>query len=281
MHFFIPLRNHSLTCSTVIIGQGIWNLRTFAVLVALVCLTACHSKQTNELNSKMANTNLFAPPETNATPASAPTPAASTNAPTSMSTDVRDQLRAVYTLDAQKKYDEAMTKVNSILQADPKNSSAYILRGDIYSKQKLYDQAAKDYETVLQIVGPSSVAKFNLSELKFIQKQYDDARPGFLAMEGDADLGDLATYKVFLCDLFAPHDDAAQKEFDDFNKVGGNASYYFANVAWNVYHKKPDDARTWLDSAMRIYPSQKVSLYSSSLQELGYLPLPPPAAPAN
>ncbi len=60
--------------------------------------------------------------------------------------------------------------------------------------------------------------------------------------------------------------------------MGGNASYYFANLAWSLVHQKPDDARSWLDSALRIYPPDKFNLYVRNLNELGYLPLPNPSA---
>jgi hypothetical protein len=67
----------------------------------------------------------------------------------------------------------------------------------------------------------------------------------------------------------------------------GNPSYYFANVAWDLVHKRPDEARTWLLSASRIYPQQKFTYYAQSLHELGYLPIPgpndkatPPSTPA-
>jgi hypothetical protein len=41
-----------------------------------------------------------------------------------------------------------------------------------------------------------------------------------------------------------------------------------------LYNKKTDDARSWLDSAARIYSTEKNHTYLSTLEELGYLPLP-------
>ncbi len=58
-----------------------------------------------------------------------------------------------------------------------------------------------------------------------------------------------------------------------FNDAGTHASYYFANVAWNLVHNQPDDARKWLASAANIYPARKQAIYSSMLIEMGYLPL--------
>jgi tetratricopeptide (TPR) repeat protein len=184
---------------------------------------------------------------------------------------LQDALR----LESQGRLDSALERVNSVLQVNSKNSDAYCVRGQIYSRMKRWDLAQADIEAILQIDDKNSVAKFNLVELKFMQKAYNDARPGFIAMEQDPDLGDLAAYKVFLCDLFGGHEDVAQSELDVFNKTGENPSFYFANAAWCLYHKRPEDARGWLNSAGSIYEPWKASRYSSSLSELGYLPLPP------
>jgi len=186
-----------------------------------------------------------------------------------------------YRLLFQEKSDEALAKINPVIQANPKNVNAYMLRGNIYVQKKLYDQAQKDYETVAQLDGKNTAVKFNLSEIKFLQKKYDDAQVGFAALKTDSTWGDLANYKVFLCNLLGGHEDVAAKELDTFNQVGSNPSYYFANAAWALIHHKPEDARPWLKSIVNIYPAQKIALYASSLKALGYLPLPAPPPPAN
>ena len=78
---------------------------------------------------------------------------------------------------------------------------------------------------------------------------------------------------MFICDLFAGHDGAAQSELDVFNKAGSNPSYYFGNAAWCLYHKN-SEAEGWLRSGLRIYAHEKVYRYTYSLEQLGYLPLP-------
>ncbi|MCE0483254.1 MAG: tetratricopeptide repeat protein [Methylacidiphilales bacterium] len=174
------------------------------------------------------------------------------------------------------KNDDAMTRVNAIIQADPKFVDAYLLRGNIYAQKLQWTEAGKEYETALGINPNNVTAKFNLAETKFRMKLYDEARTIFASVGGDPDNGDLASYKVFLCDLFGGHEDVAAKELDVFNQVGSHASYYFSNIAWDLYHKKIEDARGWLNSANQIYNPNKVIIYSVSLKDLGYLPLPPP-----
>jgi Tfp pilus assembly protein PilF len=176
---------------------------------------------------------------------------------------------------AQGQPDAALDKVNLAIRLAPQDPDSYGLRAGIYAHKQLWPEAERDYQKVLEIDATNSPAKFDLAEIKFKQKHYDKARSDFLALEKDDDLGDLASYKVFLCDLAGGHIDVAGKELDAFNQVGGNASYYFANAAWSLYHHKTEEGRGWLSSAIQIYAQDKVNSYSISLEDLGYLPLPP------
>ncbi len=177
----------------------------------------------------------------------------------------------------------ALAKVNAVLQADPRSLAGYVLRGAIYSQLKEWVKAQGDYEAANLINPHSPIVQFNLSEVHFVQKQYDIARPGFVMLEANdkSDIGDLATYKVFLCDLFGGHEDMAARDLESIDDVGANPSYYFAHAAWSLYHHKPEEARGWLRSANNIYSVQKNGFYASSLFESGYLPLPPPPANAD
>ncbi|HUB68725.1 MAG TPA: tetratricopeptide repeat protein [Candidatus Methylacidiphilales bacterium] len=186
---------------------------------------------------------------------------------------VMSLLRQAYLLLAQKQPSAALDKMNAAVQIAPQNPAVYALRGTIYVEQKLLDPAQKDFEMALQLDSSNTQIKFDLAEIQFMRKKYDVARADFAALTQDPDLADIASYKVFLCDLFGGHEDAATKELDAFNQAGRNASYYFANVAWSLYHHKTDDATSWLESAANIYPPAKCLLYATSLYDLGYLPL--------
>jgi tetratricopeptide (TPR) repeat protein len=170
--------------------------------------------------------------------------------------------------------DGALSDLSQAIKLNPNSTGAYVLRASIYCQKKQWAQAEDDFNAAARIAPTNIVLKFNLSEVKFKQKQYDVARPGFVAIENDPDMGDFASYKVFLCDLFGGHEAAAKKELDVFNDAMGNPSYYFSNAAWDLVHKNTEDARSWLASASRIYSPQKFAFYAQSLQDLGYLPLP-------
>jgi len=190
-------------------------------------------------------------------------------------------LREAFQALQQKRYDDAMARVEEALKVSPDNTNAYELRGSIFAATNRWNEATKDYQRVLQMSGKNVQVEFDLAELEFMQKKYDAARPGFAALAQDPDAGDLAAYKVFLCDLWGGHDARAAQELEAFNKVGANPSYYFANASSLLYNHKTEEARGWLMSAGNIFSPAKFQLYAASLAGQGYLPLPAPATAGN
>jgi tetratricopeptide (TPR) repeat protein len=193
--------------------------------------------------------------------------------PRSATADDKGEFAEALTLRGKGDWDGALAKISDVIQHEPANSKYYVLRGDLYAKKKMWTESEKDFLTSQKIDPADVTTKFDLAEIQLMQKKFEDARPGFHALENDPDLGDLATYKVFLCDLFGGQEDTAARQLNLFDKAGGNASYYYANAAWLLFHDRPDDARSWLQSAWRIYPRRKCYNYESTLDELGYLPL--------
>jgi tetratricopeptide (TPR) repeat protein len=149
--------------------------------------------------------------------------------------------------------DAALDTLNKIIGLNSQSGEALLMRGSLYAQRHQWNEANCDYDLALAIMPDNPVAEFNFAE----------------------NLGDLAAYKAFLCDLFGAHEADAAKELANFNRAGGNPSYYFANAAWDLTHDKSSDAESWLLSASRIYANSpsKFELYTSSLKSLGYLPL--------
>ena len=170
-----------------------------------------------------------------------------------------------------KQLDAEVAAADAIVQKNPMSVVGFLQRGNAYGNEGKWDLAKRDYQHALQIDSHCVTALFNIAELDFMQGHYDTARPGFLALIKDAEVGDLAKYNVFLCDMFGGHEQTAAKELAVFNEVGSDASYYFANVAWSLYHKKNDDAQNWWQSASGIFAPDKVNLYAKPLIDLGYI----------
>ena len=202
-------------------------------------------------------------------PAAATTPAvAGTNAPAGAPAKV-DPAQALITEAVQKMgaddVEGAMAKLGDAIKANPQNPTSYVLRASVYCQKKLWPQAEADFNTAAKLAPTNTVIQFNLVEVKLLQRQYDVARAGYLKFEKDPAMGDLATFKVFLCDLMAGHEDIAKKELDAINADGSNPSYYFANSAWCLYHKKIEDGRGWLISASRIFNPRKNGYSAQSI----------------
>jgi Tfp pilus assembly protein PilF len=167
--------------------------------------------------------------------------------------------------------DGAINDLSQAIKLNPNSTGAYVLRASLYCQEKQWTLAEDDFRSAGRLAPKNVVLKFQLIDVKFMQKQYDAARPGFVALQNDPDMGDFASYMVFLCDLFGGHEAAAKKELDVFNDAMGNPSYYFGNAAWSLVHNNNDDARDWLMSASRIYPREKNAYYAQSLHDMGYL----------
>jgi Tfp pilus assembly protein PilF len=251
-------------------------MRLSIFVLFLGFLSAARALDTNPIPPAVGTPDATPP---TATPAQAATPTAGPTDKAALARVV-DALREANQMLSEGDNDGALAKVNPIIQTYPKLLAAYVLRGAIYTNKKMWDKAQSDFDTAHLLDPNNAIVNFNISEVKFVQKQYDAARPGFDALrsEKDSDISDLAAFKVFLCDLLGGHEDVAKKELDAFNQVGSNASYYYANAAWDLIHHQTEDARGWLASAGRIYAPQKNGFYSLSLTQLGYLPLPPPPA---
>jgi Tfp pilus assembly protein PilF len=188
---------------------------------------------------------------------------------------IADAIKFMNTGDA----DGALNALTQAIQLNPTASSAYVLRGSIYTQRHQWTNADADFTMAQKLAPKNSALKFQTVELKFMQKQYDAARSGFLVLESDPDMGDYAKYKVFLCDLWGGHEPMAKHELDVFNDVMGNASYFFSNAAWDLYHRDTEGARSWLNSASRVYEgvsTGKFILYAQPLRDMHYLPLPLP-----
>jgi Tfp pilus assembly protein PilF len=187
---------------------------------------------------------------------------------------VSNLLQEAYQLSDSGDLDKALRTVDAALQIDAHNASAYELRGSIYIKEKLWDRAEDDYNTALAISPTTTAFKYKLAEIKFLQKAYDEARPRFAAIVNDPGLGDLAAFKVFVCDAYSGHETRAAADLAAFNKEGKSPAYYFANALWCFTHKDPDGGKNWLVKGSDVYGAAKADFYLASLKENNSLHAP-------
>ena len=163
-------------------------------------------------------------------------------------------------------YELAIRDASTAIQLDPHNASAYELRGAIYIEEKLWDRAERDYTTA-ERYSPDAVYKYKLADIRFLAKAYEDAQPRFAALESDAHLGDLATYKAFLCDLLGYHENAALRDLAALDRGVHGPAYYYSHAAWDLYHANLPEARKYLGSAQQLFDRSTCGLYYSILVE--------------
>jgi tetratricopeptide (TPR) repeat protein len=206
-------------------------------------------------------------------PAQEPATNSTAQAPSSVADAVSDLLSKSSQHLTNGDLDQAVREASLAIQLDSHNASAYELRGAIYVQEKLWDRAERDYTTADKI-SPDIAYKYKLAEIKFLQKDYDDARLRFVALQGDARLGDLATYKIFLCDLLDRHETLAARELGALDQAEKHPSYYYCHAAWNLYHDQRPEANKWFASAQQLFDSSTNDLYVSSLIEAQPLHIP-------
>jgi Tfp pilus assembly protein PilF len=165
------------------------------------------------------------------------------------------------------KIDVAMQEVSLAIQLDPKNVLAYEQRSAIYVQQKLWDRAESDIAAADKI-SPDPAYKYRMGEIKFLQKDYDDARPKFAALVDDSHLGDLATYKTFLCDLFGGHERIAARDLAALPAMDPKPSYFFCHAAWELFHNHRAGANQWFGQAQKSVDKSTAEHYISSLLEV-------------
>ena len=133
------------------------------------------------------------------------------------------------------KLDRALSEVTTALAMDDKNTGALELRGTIYVEKKFWDLAERDF-TTLNRLSPDPAYQYKLAQIKFLQREYDDARPLFAALKDDPRLGDLASYKVFICDLFGAHEAIAARDLTTLDPAGDKPSFYYGHAIWAAAH---------------------------------------------
>ena len=115
--------------------------------------------------------------------------------------------------------------------------------------------------------------KLLLADTEFSAKKYDAARAIYVSLQATADLGDLAVFSTYLCDLYGRHDGLAMKELARFRE-NDSPAFYFAHGAERLYHHDVTGGRAMLDGAVQAFPRDLNGKYAQQLRNAGYLPLP-------
>ena len=86
----------------------------------------------------------------------------------------------------------------------------------------------------------------------------------FAALKDDARLGDLARYKVFICDLFGGHEAIAARDLALLDQTGDKPSYYFGRAVWCGTHDQPAAATRYISQATGRFSTTICDLYAAA-----------------
>ncbi len=193
--------------------------------------------------------------------------ASTTTTDTSLSTQNRDHLLAQGNEDAlDGNFDKALGEVSEALQIDDHLAQGYELRGSIYVSLKLWDKAERDYKAADKL-SPDPAYKYKLAEIKYLQKKYDDARPIYAALESDGRLGDLARYRVYLCDLFGAHPSIAAADLADIDKNPKNPSHFYAHAVEDLFQGDRPSANQLVASAEEYFGKSVENAYLAAITQ--------------
>jgi Tfp pilus assembly protein PilF len=162
--------------------------------------------------------------------------------------------------------EDAVGDASRCIALDSKNVRALEVRAHAYAKEKLWDRAERDYAAANDIA-PSAAYRFQMAEIRFVEKDYSNARPRFTQLVNEPSLGDLARYKIFLCDLLAGHDLIAARDLADLDSRPTQPSFSYGHATWFLFHNDRTSATQLFSRASHLYGETTQQLYLGSLIE--------------
>jgi tetratricopeptide (TPR) repeat protein len=203
---------------------------------------------------------LSAPKGEGAVNSTSPTPAEK-NIPAAEETASQSATKVLATGD----WGLALAQIDAAIANSPSSPTLYEQRGGIYVQEKLWPRAVADYATALKLAPGNSVLKYDIGEVFFMQRSYENAILRFQSLKDDPNFGDLALYKIFLCDLFCGRADRASA--DMYGMSSDSPSYFFSHAVWGLFHGNNQEASQWLYKASSEFGPDRYQVYMASLVE--------------
>jgi len=176
----------------------------------------------------------------------------------------------------ERKFDEALKKVQKAESLKPGNSDVMNFRGAIFAETGQFEEARILYEKAIQIEPASFWPYFNLYEVEFMQRNYGKSREGFEKTMLKFPDNELLRFKIVLTYLQEENREAAKAELERFRFPSDSAAYYFAWAAWEFSQGKSKEGNDWIASGERVFGRERTDFVYQSLADLKWVPLPRP-----
>lgn len=168
-----------------------------------------------------------------------------------------------------KKYDEALARLEELRKARPSDPLVLNLIGSVYTKKENYQKAERAFRESLEKQPGFFPAQYNLGELLFLQEKYPQAREHFQAMRASDARNELLQFKVGLCDLQAGETDRAKRVMNAIKYPGDSPAWYYGQAALANKEGNTMRAREFLRGAKFVYGPEKTALFDETFENLG------------
>lgn len=176
----------------------------------------------------------------------------------------------------ERRFDEALKKVQKAEALKPGNSDVMNFRGAIFAETGQFEDARALYEKAIQIEPASFWPYFNLYEVEFMQRNYSEARKGFEKTMIKFPDNELLRFKIVLTYLQEENREAAKAELERFRFPSDTAAYYYAWAAWEFSQGNIQQGNDWIASGERVFGRERTDFVYQSLADLKWVPLPRP-----
>jgi tetratricopeptide (TPR) repeat protein len=168
----------------------------------------------------------------------------------------------------------AHTVLDQFEKANKPTVESLDLRGCVYMEQGNFTEAAKAFEAAHDVDSSSFPPRIHAADLLLRQKKFAEARDACEKLLSETNIpssGERLRYLILIADL-AEHDErGARGALDSIGFPTQTPAYYYAQAAWAFSHGKKSEARKWIETAEKIFPSEAESWFARPLYELGWI----------
>lgn len=168
-----------------------------------------------------------------------------------------------------KKYDSAISRIDTIKAEGEDAAFLTNLRGAAYTKKKDYAEAKRNFEKALELSPGMFAAHFNLGEVDFLQGNFEAALTKFQTMLDADPRNELLQFKVFMCHLMMGDDRASKRALARIKYPGDTPAWYYAHAAYEHKQGNKSKASEYLSGARYIFPG-KTDIFDETFSDLDF-----------
>lgn len=182
----------------------------------------------------------------------------------------------VQTLMSQQHYFDALQELDKADALVPDNPVLTNVRGSIYTATRDFDKARECFEKSEKLMPGAFEPRFNLAELLYVQEKYAESENAFSNLLKEftrlrEEVRHLTQFKVIVCRLKQNKVVEAEELTKNFTFMDDTPAYYFTKAAFSFQKGDKDEAKAWVNKALRIFKRAQNSPYIDTLMEAHWI----------